>query len=97
MDEELCLLPVGQLLARVTSRLVLRPMQSLPDGSYLAKIYPCESERNKDRQGIVVRVIRYTLNDPQRVGHGVPHTLLTTLLDAGCDGPPGSRVDPFVP
>jgi hypothetical protein len=73
---------VGQLLARVSTRLVLRPLQTLADGSYLAKIYPCESERNKDRQGIVVRVIRYTLTDPQRVGYGVEHTLLTTLLDA---------------
>jgi Insertion element 4 transposase N-terminal/Transposase DDE domain len=71
-----------QLLARVSSRLVLRPTQVLTDGSYLAKIYPCESERNRDRQGIVVRVIRYTLNDPQRVGHGQEHVLLTTLLDA---------------
>jgi hypothetical protein len=71
-----------QLLARVSSRLVLRPLQPLADGSYLAKIYPCESERNKDRQGLVVRVIRYTLNDPQRVGHGQEHVLLTTLLDA---------------
>ncbi|MBV8431565.1 MAG: IS4 family transposase, partial [Solirubrobacterales bacterium] len=72
----------GQVLARVSSRLVLRPLQALPDGSYLAKIYPCESERNRDRNGLVVRVIRYTLNDPQRVGYGVEHVLLTTLLDA---------------
>lgn len=71
-----------QLLARVSSRLVLRPLQSLTDGSYLAKIYPCESERNRDRQGLEVRVIRYTLNDPQRVGHQQEHVLLTTLLDA---------------
>jgi hypothetical protein len=72
----------GAVLARVSSRLVLRPLRALADGSYLAQIYPCESERNKDRQGIVVRVIRYTLADPQRVGHGVEHVLLTTLLDA---------------
>jgi hypothetical protein len=71
-----------QLLARVSSRLVLRPVQELGDGSYLAKIYPCESERNQDRQGLVVRVIRYRLKDPQRVGHGVEHVLLTTLLEA---------------
>jgi hypothetical protein len=71
-----------QLLARVSSRLVLRPIQSLADGSSLAKIYPCESERNRDRQGIVVRVIRYTLNDPQRVGYRQEHVLLTTLPDA---------------
>jgi hypothetical protein len=71
-----------QLLARVSRRLVLRPLQSWADGSYLAKIYPCESERNRDRQGQLVRVIRYTLNDPQRVGHRQEHVLLTTLLDA---------------
>jgi hypothetical protein len=69
-----------QLLARVSNRLVLRPLTDLADGSYLAKLYPCESERNKDRQGIEVRVIRYRLNDPQRVGHGIEHVLITTLL-----------------
>jgi hypothetical protein len=74
--------PGCQLLARVSSRLVLRPTQALADGSYLAKLYPCASERTKDRQGLVARVIRYTLNDPQRVGHGEEHVLLTTLLDA---------------
>jgi hypothetical protein len=74
--------PGCQLLARVSSRLVLRPLQSLADGSYRAKIYPCESKRNQDQQGIEVRVIRYTLDDPQRVGHREEHVLLTTLLDA---------------
>ena len=71
-----------QVLARVSSRLVLRPTRSLADGSYVAKIYPNPSERSKDRQGLVVRVIRFTLKDPQRVGHGQEHVLLTTLLDA---------------
>jgi len=71
-----------QLLARVTSRLVLRPRTNLADGSYLARLYPCESERNKDRNGIDVRVIRYRLNDPQRGGHGEEHVLITTLLEA---------------
>jgi hypothetical protein len=70
-----------QVLFRVKSHLILRPIQSLPDGSYLAKIYPNDQDRRHDRQGIVVRVIRYTLDDPQRVGHGEAHVLLTTLLD----------------
>jgi hypothetical protein len=70
-----------QLLARVNSTQVLRPLRHLADGSYLAKIYPCESARNRDEQGLPVRVIRYTLDDPQRVGHGEEHVLLTTLLD----------------
>jgi transposase IS4-like protein/DDE family transposase len=71
-----------QVLARVSSRLVLRPLMNLADGSYLAKLYACESQRNRDQDGIEVRVIRYRLDDPQRVGHGVEHVLITTLRDA---------------
>jgi hypothetical protein len=70
------------LLARVRERYVLRPIEPLADGSYLAKIYPCYSARNQDRWGIKVRVIRYKLDDPKRVGYGKEHVLLTTLFDA---------------
>src|SRR5262245_7442345 len=41
------------LLARVKSNLVLRPIRKLADGSYLAKIYRTPYDRDKDRQGIV--------------------------------------------
>jgi hypothetical protein len=71
-----------QLLARASVSLVLRPTEELADGSYLAKVYPCYSMRNRDEGGIVVRVIRYTHDDPRRVGCGQGHVLLTTLLDA---------------
>jgi hypothetical protein len=70
-----------KLLIRLKGNLILRPLQRLPDGSYLAKIYPSSYHRNKDRDGIVVRVIEYTLDDPQRTGHGEKHRLLTNLLD----------------
>ena len=53
----------------------------MPDGSSLAKIYPSCYARDKDRQGIVVRVIEYTLDDPQRTGHGETHRLVTNLFD----------------
>lgn len=69
------------VLARVKSRLILKPLKYLSDGSYLAKIYPKPYDRDKDRNGIVVRVIRYKLDDPQRVGHDEEHVLITTLLD----------------
>jgi hypothetical protein len=69
------------LLARASVSLVLRPVRELTDGSYLAKIYPCQSMRNRDEGGIVVRVIRYALSDPRRAGYGQEHVLLTTLLD----------------
>jgi hypothetical protein len=70
-----------KILARVTSQLILKPIRNLADGSYLAKIYPSAYARQKDRDGIIVRVIRYTLDDPQRVGHGELHTLITNLFD----------------
>jgi hypothetical protein len=73
-----------KLLARGTSRLVLRPIRTLADGSYLSKLYRNEYDRQKDRDGIVVRVIRYTLDDPQRVGHAEGHVLITNLLDEQC-------------
>jgi hypothetical protein len=69
------------VLARVKSGLILRPIKHLSDGSYLAKIYPNSRDRDKDRNGIRVRVIRYKLDDPQRVGHDEEHVLMTTLLD----------------
>jgi hypothetical protein len=70
-----------KLLARVVKSMILRPIRLLADGSYLAKVYPSPSDRQKDRDGVIVRVIKYTLDDPQRVGHGEEHVLITDLLD----------------
>jgi Insertion element 4 transposase N-terminal/Transposase DDE domain len=70
-----------QVLARVTTQMVLRPTRLLADGSFLSKLYKNDYDRRKDRDGVVVRVIRYTLDDPHRVGHGQEHVLITTLLD----------------
>ena len=70
-----------KLLIRGKKNFVLKPIEQLSDGSYLAKIYPTSYDRDKDRNGVVVRVIEYTLNDPQRTGQGEVHRLLTNLLD----------------
>jgi hypothetical protein len=70
-----------KLLVRVQSHMVLKPIRRLSDGSYLAKIYPRNYYRERNLEGIVVRVIEYTLDDPQRTGHGVTHRLITNLLD----------------
>lgn len=70
-----------KLLVRGKSNLVFHPLERLSDGSYLAQLYPTPYDRDKDRNGIVVRVIEYTLNDPQRTGHGEVHRLITNLLD----------------
>ncbi|HMB04890.1 MAG TPA: IS4 family transposase [Isosphaeraceae bacterium] len=70
-----------KVLARVVKSMILRPIRELADGSYLAKVYKSPSDRDKDHDGIIVRVIRYTLDDPQRVGQGEVHVLITNLLD----------------
>jgi hypothetical protein len=71
-----------QVLGRLQRGMVLKPIHSFPDGSFLAKIYPSPKDREKDRHGIVVRIIRYTIDDAQRTGHQEEHLLITTLLDA---------------
>lgn len=70
------------LLWRVRHNIILTPFEVLADGSYLARIYPEPRDRRRDRRGQTVRVLKYTLDDPQRVGHAQPHVLMTTLLDA---------------
>jgi len=75
----------AQLLARVKTSLIYRPIRRFADGSYLAKLYRNASERQHDRNGVVVRIIDYTFDDPQRPGHGQKHRLLTTLLDPVLD------------
>lgn len=70
------------LLVRVSKSMVLKPIKQLADGSYLAKIYPSNWYRENDRRGIVVRVIEYKLDDPQRTGHDEVHRLMTNLFDA---------------
>jgi hypothetical protein len=71
-----------KLLVRVSKSMVLKPIKQLADGSYLAKIYPSNWYRENDRRGIVVRIIEYKLDDPQRTGHDEVHRLMTNLFDA---------------
>lgn len=75
----------AQLLARIRSKRVFTPIDCLADGSYLAKLYRTSTDRRRDRNGIVVRLIEYTLDDPTRPGRGERHRLLSTLLDAPLD------------
>lgn len=70
-----------KMLARVKCNTLLKPIEQLSDGSFLAKIYPSGQERRHDEKGILVRAIRYTLDEPGRTGHGEVHSLITNLLD----------------
>lgn len=71
----------AQLLARWKNNRILLPVKRLSDGSYLTWIYARDSDRKAQRNGILVRIIEYTLKEPARTGHQQKHRLLTTLLD----------------
>ena len=69
----------AQLLWRVKHNTRLPCDKRLPDGSYLSRIYPSETDRNRQTNGRIVRVIEYRLD-------GVPdaeprYRLVTSLLD----------------
>lgn len=80
----------AHLLARVKKNLVFRPLRRLRDGSYLAKLYPSPRHRDRDEGGLMVRIIKDTLDAPGRPGSGETHRLLTTLL--GAARPPAPRL-----
>jgi hypothetical protein len=70
------------LLVRAQKSMVFNPIQTFDDGSYLAKVYRSNWYRDNDSGGILVRVIEYTLDDPQRTGDQQKHLLLTNLVEA---------------
>jgi hypothetical protein len=72
----------AHLLARIRSSLIFEPIKELCDGSYLARLYRTPADRKKDKGGVVVRIIEYSLNDPGRPSKEETHRLLTSLLDA---------------
>lgn len=77
----------AELLWRAKSNQVLPIEQALPDGSYLSSIY--DSTDMKRRDGVAVRVIEYTLDDPTRPAEP-RYRLLTTIL--GPDQAPASEL-----
>lgn len=72
----------GQVLARLASNVRPQRVRPLPDGSYLAQVYPSGTRRRLPEEALTVRVVEYTVSDPALVGYGQTHRLITTLLDA---------------
>jgi hypothetical protein len=67
------------LVWRVKTNMNLPCIRRLSDGSYLSKIYRSTYDRQKDKKGVEVRVIEYTL---EGVADAEPlYRLLTTILD----------------
>src|SRR3954452_19451835 len=69
----------ADLLWRTRQNARLEVDRRLPDGSYLSRLYASTSDRRKQRQAIVVRVIDYRLQDVP--GAEPVYRLLTTILN----------------
>lgn len=64
------------LLWRIKKNSKLKILENLPDGSFLAKIYPSERDWKKDVNGIKVRLIEYRIKGKDEI-----YRLITTMLD----------------
>jgi hypothetical protein len=76
----------AHLLGRLPATVKPRPVRTLADGTKLVLIRrrrpPSEEERLRgERTSVMVRLVRYTLEDPDRPGHRMEHRLITSLLD----------------
>lgn len=69
----------AELLWRIKKNLRLPCEQRLADGSYLSRIYPSQQDRQRQRNGVVVRVIDYRLEG--EAGAEPIYRLVTTILD----------------
>ncbi len=69
----------ADLLWRLEKNARLKRENILPDGSYLSHIYPSETDRRRQTNGVQVRVIEYRL---EGVADAEPiYRLVTTILD----------------
>ena len=68
----------ADLIWRVKLNMRLPRLESLADGSYLSVIYPSETDRNRRRNSLPVRVVEYALEGEPRETR---YRLITTVVD----------------
>lgn len=71
----------ADFLARLPATVRPIPLDELADGTLLVALRPGWMRRRRRGDQVVARLIRYTLDDPQRPGHQIEHRLVTSLLD----------------
>ena len=69
----------ADLLWRLRADLILPREKELPDGSFLSTFYESSKDRTAKRNGIVVRIVEYTLSGDQETEP--LYRLATTILD----------------
>jgi hypothetical protein len=71
----------AQLLWRVKANMVLPRERQLSDGSYLTRIYSNQKDQRAKRDGELVRVVEYRLEDPGPDDQQQRYRLLCTILE----------------
>lgn len=71
----------AHLLGRLPRNVKPEHVQTLVDGTQLVHLRPSDKARRRTGEQVLVRLIRYTLDDPQRPGHQTEHRLITSLLN----------------
>lgn len=71
----------AHVLGRVSKAVGLPPEEVLSDGSFLTTLYPSTDARRQGVDGLPIRVIEYTIDDPARPRPDERYRLVTTLLD----------------
>jgi Transposase DDE domain/Insertion element 4 transposase N-terminal len=71
----------ADFLARLPATVRPTALRDLGDGTTLVALRPGWMRRRRRGDHVVARLIRYTLDDPQRPGHQIEHRLVTSLLD----------------
>ncbi len=71
----------AHLLGRLPATVKPEVLATLSDGTQLLRLRPADKRRRAAGEQVSVRLIRYTLDDPSRPGHGVEHRLITSLLE----------------
>lgn len=86
----------AHLLGRLPATAKPEVLCALSDGTQLVRLRPSGQSQRRCAGGerISVRLIRYTLEDPDRPGHGIEHRLITSLLDPE-DAPAEELVDAY--
>ncbi len=71
----------AHILAPVRKDMKLHPQEYFSDGTYIAHLKSWDNKGANDDPPIPVRVISYTIDDPQRNPEQLTFRLITTLLD----------------
>lgn len=71
----------AQLLWRVKKSMLLNPVEIFQDGSYTAWVYPGTKSRRHKTDGVLVRVVEYTINDSGRMDTEPVYRLITTIMN----------------